>query len=69
MDKPISNFKQIMDLVEQYPNDQILGGKVREIYWEQREPVANPNQLRIQFPDEELIEDKDIDSIAHRAID
>ena len=69
MDKPISNFKKIMDLVEQYPNDQELGGKVREIYWEQREPVANPNQLRIQFPDEELIEDKDIDSIAHRAID
>ena len=69
MDKPISNFKKIMDLVEQYPNDQELGGKVREIYWEQREPVTNPNQLRIQFPDEELIEDKDIDSIAHRAID
>jgi uncharacterized protein (UPF0147 family) len=47
MDKPISNFKQIMDLVEQYPNDQELGKNVRQVYWEQRKNVKNPNQLNI----------------------
>jgi len=57
MDKPIINFKQIMDLVEQYPNDQELGGKVREIYWEQRKKVTNLNQLN-------LFEDPDRESVA-----
>lgn len=56
MDKPISNFKQIMDLVEQYPNDQELGGKVREFYWEQRKKVTNPNQLSI-FEDSDSRDD------------
>lgn len=52
MDKPISNFKRIMDLVEQYPNDQELGKNVRKVYWEQRKNVTNPNQLDI-FKDDD----------------
>ena len=35
MDRPISNFKQIMDLVELYPNDQELGKNVRQVYYKQ----------------------------------
>ena len=56
MDKPISNFKRIMDLVEQYPNDQELGKNVRKVYWEQRKNVTNPNQLNI-FDDEDTRDD------------
>jgi hypothetical protein len=56
MDKPISNFKQIMDLVEQYPNDQQLGSKVRQIYWEQRKNVTDPNQIDL-FEDEDTRDD------------
>lgn len=63
-------FKVIMQLVEQYPNDQELGAKVREEYWlNYKKNQQDPNQLRIDFPDDEIVEDKDIDSIAHRAID
>jgi len=70
MDKPISNFKQIMDLVELYPNDQELGKNVRQVYWAQRNNVTDPNQLKIEFPEDtiELI-DEDIDTIAQRAED
>jgi hypothetical protein len=70
MDRPISNFKQIMDLVELYPNDQELGKNVRQVYWAQRNNVTNPNQLKIEFPEDtiELI-DEDIDTIAQRAED
>ena len=49
MDKPINNFKQIMDLVELYPNDQELGKNVRQVYWAQRNNVTDPNQLKINF--------------------
>tara|TARA_B100001248_G_scaffold222494_1_gene179013 strand:- start:378 stop:566 length:189 start_codon:yes stop_codon:yes gene_type:complete len=56
MDKPISNFKQIMDLVEQYPNDQQLGSKVRQLYWEQRKNVTDPNQIDL-FEDEDTRDD------------
>ncbi len=56
MDKPISNFKQIMDLVEQYPNDQQLGSKVRQFYWEQRKNVTDPNQIDL-FEDEDTRDD------------
>jgi len=52
MDKPINNFKRIMDLVEQYPNDQELGKNVRKVYWEQRKNVTNPAQLDL-FEDED----------------
>ena len=52
MDKPINNFKQIMDLVELYPNDQELGKNVRQVYWAQRNNVTDPNQLKINFPEE-----------------
>jgi len=70
MDRPISNFKQIMNLVELYPNDQELGKNVRQVYWAQRNNVTNPNQLKIEFPEDtiELI-DEDIDTIAQRAED
>jgi hypothetical protein len=70
MDKPINNFKQIMDLVELYPNDQELGKNVRQVYWAQRNNVTDPNQLKIEFPEDTIeLVDEDIDTIAHRAID
>lgn len=70
MDGTYYKFKVIMQLVEQYPNDQELGAKVREEYWlNYKKNQQDPNQLRIDFPDDEIVEDKDIDSIAHRAID
>lgn len=70
MDGTYYKFKAIMQLVEQYPNDQELGAKVREEYWlNYKKNQQDPNQLRIDFPDDEIVEDKDIDSIAHRAID
>ncbi len=70
MDGTYYKFKVIMQLVEQYPNDQELGAKVREEYWlNYKKSQQDPNQLRIDFPDDEIVEDKDIDSIAHRAID
>ncbi len=70
MDRPISNFKQIMDLVELYPNDQELGKNVRQVYWAQRNSVTNPNQLKIEFPEDTIeLVDEDIDTIAQRAED
>lgn len=70
MDKPISNFKHIMDLVEQYPNDQELGKNVREVYWAQRNNVTDPNQLTIEFPEVAIeLVDEDIDTVAQRAED
>ena len=56
-----------MALAEQHPNDMELGEKVREFYWAQKKTQADPNQLKIQFPDEEIIED--IDKVARRAED
>ena len=59
-----------MELVEQHPNDFDLGEKVREIYWNQKRDQQNPNQLKIQFPEDiEEIADEDIDKIARRAED
>ena len=52
MDATYYKFKQIMELVEEYPNDFDLGGKVREIYWNQRKEKQDPNQLEIEFPEE-----------------
>ena len=70
MDRPISNFKQIMDLVELYPNDQELGKNVRQVYWAQRNNVTNPNQLKIEFPEDTIeLVDEDIDTVAQRAED
>lgn len=70
MDRPISNFKQIMDLVEQYPNDQELGKNVREVYWAQRNNAVDLNQLRIEFPEVAIeLVDEDIDTVAQRAED
>jgi len=70
MDRPISNFKQIMDLVEQYPNDQELGKNVREVYWTQRNNPVDPNQLTIEFTEVAIeLVDEDIDTIAQRAED
>ena len=70
MDKPINNFKQIMDLVELYPNDQELGKNVRQVYWAQRNNVTDPNQLKIEFPEDTIeLVDEDIDTIAQRAED
>ena len=71
MDGSYYKFKTIMQLVEQYPNDQELGAKVREEYWlNYKKTKANPDQLKIEFPDDSIeILDEDIDSIAHRALD
>jgi hypothetical protein len=70
MDGTYYKFKQIMELVEQHPNDFDLGEKVREIYWNQRKEQQNPNQLKIQFPEDITeIADEDIDKIARRAED
>jgi hypothetical protein len=66
MDKPISNFKQLMELVELYPNDQELGKRVRVVYWEQRKNITDPNQLEIPF---NYATDEDIDAVANRSID
>jgi len=66
MDKPISNFKQLMELVELHPNDQELGKRVRVVYWEQRKNITDPNQLEIPF---NYATDEDIDTVANRSID
>ena len=59
-----------MELVELYPNDQELGKNVRQVYWAQRNNVTDPNQLKIEFPEDTIeLVDEDIDTIAHRAID
>lgn len=70
MEGSYHKFKQIMALVELYPNDQELGAKVREEYWlNHKKSQQDPNQLRIDFPDDEIIEDIDIDKVARRAED
>lgn len=70
MDRTYHKFSKIMTLVEQHPNDMELGQKVRELYWEQKQTKVDPNQLKIQFPEDSIvINDEDIDNIAHRAID
>lgn len=59
-----------MELVEKYPNDFDLGEKVREIYWNQRREQQNPNQLKIEFPEDPVeLQEEDIDKIARRAED
>jgi len=59
-----------MELVEKYPNDFDLGEKVREIYWNQRREQQNPNQLKIEFPEDTVeLKEEDIDKIARRAED
>ena len=72
MDGTYYKFKQIMELVEQYPNDFELGEKVREIYWTNyRKEAQDPNQLTIQFPEDiqSEISEADIDKVARRAED
>lgn len=61
MDKTYYKFKQIMALVEEFPNDQELGSKVREVYWTQKQTKADPNQLTIPFPKDpiEILDEDD----------
>jgi len=70
MDGTYYKFREIMELVEKYPNDFDLGEKVREIYWNQRREQQNPNQLKIEFPEDTVeLKEEDIDKIARRAED
>jgi hypothetical protein len=70
MDGTYYKFREIMELVEKYPNDFDLGEKVREIYWNQRREQQNPNQLKIEFPEDPVeLQEEDIDKIARRAED
>jgi hypothetical protein len=70
MDGTYHKFKQIMELVEKYPNDFDLGEKVREIYWNLRREQPNFNQLEIEFPENiQEFKDEDIDKVARRAED
>ena len=50
-----------MALVEEFPNDQELGSKVREVYWTQKQTKADPNQLTIPFPKDpiEILDEDD----------
>ena len=50
-------IEQIKKLVEKYPNDMSLGSKVRELYWKDRKPTSDPNQM-------DLFEDEDRDNVA-----
>ena len=45
----------IKKLVEENPNDSILGQKVREMYWQLTKEHTDPNQLTIQFPTDEAL--------------
>ena len=49
------NIEQIKKLVEEFPNDQDLGGKVRKLYWEAKK-TKDPSQLDI-FKDEDTRDD------------
>jgi len=51
-------IEQINKLVEKFPNDMVLGSKVRELYWKSKKSkeVKNPNQLDI-FNDEDSRDD------------
>jgi hypothetical protein len=54
MDGTYHKFKKIMEMVEQYPNDFDLGGKVREYYWLNfKKEAADPAQLTIPFPEDD----------------
>lgn len=59
-----------MSLVEQNPNDMELGEKVRQYYWlHWKKQPSDPAQLKIEFPEDGLIEDPNIDDIARRGYD
>ena len=75
-----NKFKEIMALTEKLPNNMELGAAVRRIYWSWWEGSGiefnnsyNPNQLKLDFPEDPKIDadtiDADIDSVATRALD
>jgi len=58
MDGTYHKFKEIMTMVELTPNDMELGEAVRSYYYANYEKQQqDPNQLTIQFPEEESLED------------
>lgn len=71
MDGTYYRFRQIMALVEEFPNDFELGEAVRAYYWTNwKKESQNHMQLKIQFPEDTLeATDEDIDKVARRAED
>ena len=71
MDGTYYRFKEIMAMVEQFPNDMELGEAVRAYYWTNWKKVShNHNQLKIEFPEDAVeLKEEDIDKIARRAED
>lgn len=58
----MNNFQSILKLVEQFPNDQELGEKVREIYWQEKARTTTTTTTQLSIFE-------DIDSVAGRGID
>jgi len=57
MDGTYYKFREIMAMVELTPNDMELGEAVRSYYHTNYKKQQDPNQLTIQFPEEEVLED------------
>lgn len=58
MDGTYYKFREIMAMVELTPNDMELGEAVRSYYYTNyKKQQQDPNQLTIQFPEEEILED------------
>lgn len=58
MDGTYYKFTEIMAMVELTPNDMELGEAVRSYYHTNyKKQQQDPNQLTIQFPEEEVLED------------
>jgi hypothetical protein len=54
------NIQQIKQLIETTPNDQMLGGKIRELYWKSKginEVKIDPNQIDLEDMINEMSQD------------
>lgn len=54
------NIQQIKQLIETTPNDQMLGEKIRELYWKSKginEVKINPNQIDLEDMINEMSQD------------
>lgn len=58
----MNSFQNILNLVEKYPNDQELGEKIREIYWQEKNKTTTTTSTQLDIFD-------DIDTVARRGID
>lgn len=54
------NTQQIKQLIETTPNDQILGEKIRKLYWQEKnvnEVNIDPNQIDLEDMINEIRQD------------